>query len=165
MRYDTERYIKNSIENHKIGEYSSIKMMNFYNQTSMKDGSHLEMAGFKYENQKGLVVVAYQYYKDRKPVKEDNNIISNTTFIRLDTAQCRAILTNYTQLDWKLKNDMPYADEQISEDFTISDDLYISLTKAKGRMVPSDVYLWIKGEKYTIAIDALLITIEDFMKW
>ncbi len=165
VRYDTERYIKTSIETHKTGAYNSLKIMSLYNQTSMKDGTHLEMAAYKYDNQKGLVIVAYQYYKDRKPAKEENNVISNTAFVKLDTAQCRAILTNYIQLETKLKAEIPKNEEEIFADYTVCDDLFISMSKAKGAMIPSDIYLWIKGEKYTIATDAMLNNLEDFMKW
>jgi hypothetical protein len=131
----------------------------------MKDGSHLEMTGYKYNTQKGLVIAAYQYYKDRKQFKDDNTILSNTFFIKLDTAQCRTILTNYNQLESKIKLEMPNTEEEVYIDFTVSDELFISMRKAKGSMTPNDVYLWIKGEKYTIASDALLNNLEDFLKW
>ena len=165
VRYDTERYLKTNVERHKTGEYSQLKIMSLYNQTSMKDGSHLEMAGYKYENHKGLVMVAYQYYKDRKPTKDDNNVISNTAFVKLDTAQCRTILTNCSELETKLKNEIPKSEEEIFADFTVSDDLFISMVKAKGSQIPSDIYLWIKGEKYTMNIEAWTTTLEEFMKW
>jgi hypothetical protein len=165
VRYDTERYIKNNIEIHKTGEYSSIKIISLYNQTSMKDGSRLEMTGYKYNNQKGLVISAYSYYKDRKKFKEDNTVLSNTAFILLDTVQCRTILTNYNQLEAKLKTENPGSEEEIFMDFTVSEDLFFSMQKAKGGGVSNDVYLWIKGEKYTIASDALLNNMEDFLKW
>jgi hypothetical protein len=60
---------------------------------------------------------------------------------------------------------MPNTEEEVYIDFTVSDELFISMRKAKGSMTPNDVYLWIKGEKYTIASDALLNNLEDFLKW
>ncbi len=165
VRYDTERYIKNTIETHKSGEFSNVKILSLYNQTSMKDGTHLKMTAYKYDNQKGLIIAAFQYYLDRKKTKDDGNVNTNTAFIRLDTMQCRAILNNYSKLETRIKKDVPQLEEEIHEDFTVSDELFISFAKSKHGDVPNYLALWIKGEKYTLSTDALLNNLEDFMKY
>ena len=139
--------------------------MSLYNQANKKDGTHLEMTAYKHMNKKGLLISAHQYYKDRKHGKDDTDVLTNTAFINLDTTQCRAIMNNYSQLEMKIKNENLQVEEEISIDYAVSNDLFISLDKTKGTSVPGDVSLWVKGEKYMMTSEALLATLEDFLKY
>jgi len=165
VRYDTERYIKNNIESHQTGDFTSVRMMTLYNQANNKDGTHLEMTAFKYKDKKGLLISAHQYYKDRKKAKEEGDAITNTAFIILDTTQCRAIINNYNLLETKIKKENAQVDEEIFIDYTVSSELYLSLGKSKGTSIPGDIALWVKCEKYMLSTEALLATLDDFMKY
>jgi hypothetical protein len=166
VRYDTERYIINNIESHQTGDFISIRIMTLYNQANNKDGTHLEMTAYKYQDKKGLLISAHQYYKDRKRAKKDDtDVLTNTAFITLDTTQCRAIINNYNLLETKIKKENAQVDEEVFVDYTVSPDLYISSEKSKGTSIPGDIALWVKGEKYMLSTEALLATLDDFMKY
>lgn len=163
-RYLTEKYIKTNIENHKVGEFSSIKSFTIFKGTSVDGASYLELTGYKYGSTKGLVIGTDKYYTDRKKYKGDNTVVAKIDYITLNTAQCNSILDNYSELQDKISNEKPRMSEEIYHDYTVSDDLFISYRRSSSA---NSVYidLWIKGEKFTITTSSFVRKLNKFMEY
>lgn len=169
-RYITERYIKTGIETHKETEFSSIKTYTIYKGTaygaSGKAGpSYIELTGYKYENNKGLIIGADKYYSDRKKFAEDQTQITAYSYIELSLSQCQAIIDNYKLLVNKIKKEKPGKYEEIYHDYTVSKDLFISYRKTVLKTTVNYIDLWIKGEKYTISTDKIIDNLDRFIKY
>lgn len=164
-RYITEKYIKTNIENHKRGDFSSIRTYSIYQQEDFKTGSYLEFTGYKYESKKAMIIGADKYYKARQKFIGDNTVIAEVNYIELDMKQCQSILDNYKILEDKLKNEGTISSEEVYQDFTVSNDMFISLKK--GGMISGTfyIYVWIRGDKYSIETDALIRKLKKFMNY
>lgn len=163
-RYITERFIKTNIENHNVGEFSSIKTFTIFKGTSFGGGSYLELAGYKYGTTKGLVIGADKYYLARQKFKGDNTIIAQIEYIELSFDQCNSILGNYSELQDKISAEKPRMNEEIYHDYTVSKDLFISYRKSSAS---NSLYidLWIKGEKYSIATSSFINKLNKFIEY
>lgn len=164
-RYITERYIKTNIEKHSEGDFSTIKTYSIFKGVSYGGGAYLELTGYKYNNKKELVIGADRYYMARKKFPGDQTTIAEITYIDLTLAQCKAILDNYQVLQSKVKAAKPKINEEIYHDYTVSDDLFISYKRTSGRSSRGYIDFWIKGEKYSLATNAIIAKLEKFMSY
>ena len=164
-RYITEKYIKTSIENHTSGQFSSIKTYSIFKGTTFDGGSYLEFTGYKYNNNKALVIGADKYYLSRQKFKGDQTIIAEIVYIELSMAQCKDIIDNYKILLDKMKTESPRLNEEIYHDYTVSKDLFISYNKANISTSFSYMDFWIYGEKYCISTTRIINQLEKFMKY
>ncbi len=164
-RYITEQYIKTSIENHTIGEFSTIKTYSIFKGTSFDGGSYLEFTGYKCTNAKALVIGADKYYVSRQKFKDDQTMVAKIAYIELSMAQCAEIINNYSILLNKMKAEKPKLNEEIYHDYTVSKDLFISYNKANVNSSVSFMDFWIYGEKYRISTANVMKQLEKFMKY
>lgn len=164
-RYITEKQIKNSIENHKENEFSTIRTYTVFKGTSYGGGSYLELTGYKYDNKKALIIGADKYYMARKKFKGDNTVVADITYIELTLAQCKSILENYKVLQDKIKKEKPKMNEEIYHDYTVSDDLFISYRKSSGSSSVTYIDFWIKGEKYNVSTIKIMKKLEKFINY
>lgn len=164
-RYVTEKYIKTRVEPHITNAYSSVKLLHLYTGKCIGTESYLELTGYKKDSTKYLIVAADRYFMARKKIKSSPVGVGEVTFIQLTPAQCQAFIDNYQVLQVQIKPDKPGNKETYYRDFTISDDLFISLRKGYGGEPESQVDLWIKGERYTTDARTLLRNIQKFLTY
>jgi hypothetical protein len=165
-RYITEKYIKTKIENHNEGEFSTIKTYMIFKGYSYGGSAYLELTGYKYANNKALVLGADKYYKARQNYKGDQTIIADITYIELNLSQCKDIITNYKFLEEKIKTEKPRMSEEIYHDYTVSKDLFISYRTSSGSS-STITYLdfWIQGEKYRISSNSIIKKLNKFISY
>jgi hypothetical protein len=164
-RYITEKYFKTKIENHNVGEFSTIKTYTIFKGLSNGRRGYLELTGYKYANSKALVLGADKYYMARQKFKGDQTMIADITYIELNMAQCKDIITNYIILLDKIKSEKPKMNEEIYHDFTVSKDLFISYRKSSGGSSVFDIDFWIQGEKYPISTQKIIKKLNKFMNY
>lgn len=162
-RYLTEQYIKTQIEQHEENQFSSIKTYTIYKGVSNDGKSYLELTGYKYKNTKGLVIGADKYYNVGS--KNNPSYVANIKYIVLTNQQAQNIVDNFSILNDKIKREKPYKNEEIYHDFTVSDNLFISLKKS-GKISPSQyINFWILDEKFSITSYSVLENLKKFMKY
>ena len=164
-RYITERYIKNNVENHNEGNFSTIRTYSIFADVTTDKTGRLELTGYKYGSKKGLIIGADKNYLVREKNKSDYSIIKEVTFVELNLAQCQSILDNYQELENKIRAERPMVSEEVYHDFTVSPDLFISFRKALGHSTISNLDLWVKGEKYTISEMAIIKKLIKFINY
>lgn len=164
-RYITEKFIKTKIENHKVGEFSSIKTYTIFKGASYGGSAYLELTGYKYENKKALIIGVDKYYMARQKFKGDQTLIADITYIELTLEQCKSILEKHQILLDKIKSKKAIMNETINEDFTISENLFISFRKSYGNSSVSKINLWINGDKYVISRNILMRKLSKFINY
>lgn len=137
--YIAERYVKNKIESHVEGEFSTVTTKPlFKNSTSVPSGK-IELLGYKYKGAKGVVLTAYNSNLGMEDTK--------TIIIELTKEQCKTIVDKYDSLTMKSKKGRRLISETLYNDFTIAPGLFISIVKTS--TTPS-LFFWVKGDKYKI---------------
>jgi hypothetical protein len=164
-RYLTEQYIKTQIQKHEEGKFTNIKTYSVYKGTSLNKSSYLELTGYKYENAKALIIGADKYYEAKKNFKDDNTKIAKVEYVQLSIEQCQSILNNYTSLIDKIKAQKPQTNEEIYEDFDVSQDVFISYSISTNGLTVSYINLWIKGEKYTLNNATFIKKLKKFISY
>lgn len=164
-RYITERFIKTNVENHKEGNFSSIKTYSIFQGATITGGTYLELTGYKNGSTKGLVIGADKYYAARQKFKGDQTVIGNITFIELNLAQCNTILEKYKLLQQKIKSEKPKINEEIYSDYTVSKDLFISYKISSINKSVTYIDFWIDGEKYHIATKTIMKKLTKFINY
>lgn len=157
----TEQYIKNEVEKHTEGGFSSIKTYSIFKAASLNKTGFCDFTGYKYNDTKKLIIGADKYFFVQKNFKEDNTYKYKTDFIELTVEQCDAFLTNYKIIYDKIKTESVKGSKEVTHDYTLSKDIIISYKKS-GMNNPSQIDLWIKGTKFSY--DGLLI-IKSFKKF
>jgi len=163
-RYITERIIKNSIETHTPGEFSTIRTFSIYKLTDT-DKRYIEFTGYKYKDKKGKVIGGDRTYRVQKNFKEDNTRIVESDYVHLTENQCAEMLNNYRILQEKISREKKSKmNEEIYYDFTVSDDCFISVRKYT---TASTYYtnIWLKGEKYRVVGTDMVKSLEKFLKY
>lgn len=163
-RFITEQFIKTEIETHKTNEFSSIRLYSVYKK-KLKDVSFIELCGYKYNGNKGLVIAADKIKALKKEFKEDNAKLRKTKFIVLSVDQCQTILNNYHKLYEQIKNEKQHMSEDIFSDYTVSDELVISFKRRKRNQKMIEMDLWIGKEKYTVVTKEVISKIERFINY
>jgi hypothetical protein len=164
-RYITEKQIKTKIENHKENQFSTIRTFTVFKGTSYGGGSYLELTGYKYGNNKALIIGADKYYMARKKFQSDNTVIADITYIELTISQCKSIVENYKVLQDKIKKERPKMNEEIYHDYTVSEDLFIGYRKSSGNSMVTYINFWVKGEKYRVSTLSIIKNLEKFINY
>lgn len=163
-RFITEKYIKTNIEIHKEGQFSTIKTYSIFKGISIGGGKYLELTGYKYANQKALVIGADSYCIEKPNYKGDHSIIADIAYIELNLEQCKNLMDNYKVMLDKIKDEKPGNNEEVYYDYTVSDDLFISFRKISTSN-PTYIDFWIKGEKFTISTTTIMKKFDKFMNY
>lgn len=167
----TEHFIKNFVEKHNEGEYSTIKTCLIFSGPAISGGS-LELTGHKYRNEKNLVIAASQSYSS-VPAQEQGTqtqVLRETeaAYIQLTFNQAKLLTENYKVLEEKIKNEQPKAGETIYHDFTASPDLFVSYNRSY-RTLPNQsatyMHLWVKGKKCTVYSSQIVKQLEEFLSY
>ncbi|MCX6272983.1 MAG: hypothetical protein NTU44_17565 [Bacteroidetes bacterium] len=161
-KYITERYLKNTIETHKTGEYSNLKTIPVFSGMTVNKNAYLELTGYSLNETKGLVIGSERVYLIRSRSKDDKLVAAETTFIELTADQCKLIIDNYNTLENQITGDKRKGREEIYRDFTISNDLFISFHKGKGELRPIYLHLWIKGMNHKVDAKRFIKSLEKF---
>lgn len=169
-RYITEKHIKNNIEKHEVGRQSSIKTYNIFRGNTNTTGRYLELTGYKINNEKGLVIGADRSYVTRKISNPNGGSVETVIyidFIDLNFDQVKSILTNYTQLQQKIKKEKPRPNEETYHDYTVSDDCFISFRKTGNGSSSGTEYIniWVKGEKYPLLTSQFIKKLQKFTEY
>lgn len=164
-RYITEQQIKNRIESHKIGDFSTIRTFNLFQGFTFDGSSYLEMTGYKYGMDKGLIIGADKYYLARQKFPGDNTRIAEIIYIELSFDQCNAIMTNAKALVEKINTESPKSNETVYHDYTVSKDLFVSYKKSFTSSNPVYLDLWIKGEKFSIEAETMFKKLKKFLNY
>lgn len=171
----TEGFIKNTIEKHTEGEYSTIKTCLIFSGPALSGGS-LEFTGYKYRGEKNLVIAASQSYSQNSasaPVKgqtPQTQVLreTETDFIQLTYNQAKLLTENYKALEEKIKNEQPKTGETVYHDFTANQDLFVSYRRSfrtPANQTTTYVDLWVKGKKFTVYSSQIIKQIEDFLNY
>ena len=163
-RYITERYIKNNIEQHKEGEYSTIRTYIIYHGAASNGSRYLEFTGYEYQGRKALVIGTDRLTLERKKFKEDNTVLVTSEFTRLSLAQAQLILNHYEELIKRLQSEKVKKGEAVYHDFTLSSEVFISFKKVKGINGKDTIHFWIKGEKYSLMQGKIIQRLRDFVR-
>ncbi len=186
-RLHTEGYIKNNIQKHYKGGFNDIQIYLIKQQPIKgkkgKGGGYIELVGYKYNNEAGLVFALDKKGMVRKSFLEDDGYITPfgvTHYYKILTiAECKEILTKYNQLLELAKEDNRVIDisNTIHFDYTLSDDFYFSIEKIKRNKnyYKSYVHFWVSGQKYTlfqyldgatgVVEKGVMNDINSFIKW
>ncbi len=164
-RYITEYYIKNNIEKHTEGEFSTIKTYSIFKGATSNANAYLELTGYKYTNTKALVIGADRYYLARQKFKGDQTVIADISYFELTENQCRDILTNYKILQDRIKREKPRINEEIYHDFTVSKNLFISFRKSSYDSKTGFIDFWINGEKFKLSTSKIIKKLNKFMEY
>lgn len=164
-RYITERYVKNNIEKHTEGNFSNIRTYKIYRGGTANPGRYLELTGYKYNGNKGLVIGTDRVSKARKKFVDDNTYLVTSEFTELTFAQAQSILDQYKILVSKLKSEKVIKEESVYHDYTVSTDVFISFKKTKSRKGDNNLNIWIRGEKYTLSLQTTIKRLQKFVKY
>jgi len=173
-RLHTENYIKNNIENHVINEFSEIQTFTFFQGDipgiNNKGGGYIELVGYKYNNDEGLVISSDKYGITEKIFKEDPGTItvySNFNIISLE--DCKKIIEKYEIL--KQKGDEVSHKGKNNQtqyfDYTISKDLFISIEiiNKKSYQHYHVLHFWIDENKYSLDVIEIIDNLTSFINW
>lgn len=166
----TESFIKNFVEEHKEGEFSSIKTCLIFKGPAI-NGGMIELTGYKYGMSKNLVIAASESYSTpaaRGQAQPTQSVKKETAFIQLTSDQAKLIVENYKALEAKIKGEQPIVNEIIYHDFTASSNLFVSYSRSSlsyGSQATNYMHLWIKGNKFTISSTEVVKRLEAFLKY
>lgn len=164
-RYITEQYIKTEIEDHKINTYSQIKTYSIFKGVTTSRQQYVEFTGYKYNNQKGLVIGADRVYALRERFPNEAAKMVVVDYIKLTEEECKQIIDNYDKLVAQLTSEKPKMHEEIYADFTVNQNLFISLRKAGEPNELLYIHLWINKEKYSLSTYTLMRKLKEFLKY
>lgn len=148
----TEEYIKNNIEDHNPRSTSSIRTYSIYkSQTTTSTTRYLELTGYKYNGQKGLVIGADLYGRSGAPLTGLPIEQVRITYVVLTEEQCRQMLEKEVVIKGELKS-APRAttSEEAYSDYTVTEDVFISYRKTASRSNPTYIDIWVGGHKYSM---------------
>lgn len=170
-RYITERYIKNRIEQHTVGEQSEIKMWWIFDNQVTGDNTYTEFVGYEYNGERGLVIGADWLSNPRDLFLGDNTISVMHNIIQLDMAECKAILDNYSILLQKSRANIATKNEFVYHDYTVNEELFISFRTRGSKTGMSStssqlntiIDFWIRGDKYLVNGKQLVKGLGEFI--
>lgn len=166
-RYITERYIKNDIEVHTPGTTSGIRTYSIYkSMQSSSSNRYVELTGYKFNDQKGLVIGADRYYRT---VGRSTGIpidLAQYTYVALSESEARAMHDHIEVIRNKVKSEAkPKPSEEVYSDYTVNKDLFISVRRSAATSGKTYIYLWVKGEKYTLTSTTLPKKLKKFLDY
>ncbi|WP_159468309.1 hypothetical protein [Dyadobacter sp. 3J3] len=166
-RYITERHIKTDIEKHEVGKQSNIRTYSIFKGNTIGMSRYIELTGYKLNGEKGLIVGADRNYITRVKYKGAVAVseYTNVDFIHLNIDQTKSILSNYSVLVEKIKNEKPQVNEEVYYDFTVSKDCFISFRRTNMGNNTEYIYFWINGEKYQLRTAVLINRLKKFVAY
>lgn len=163
-RLVTEQFIKNEVEKHENKEFSSIRIYSLYKK-KLSDVTFIELSGYKYNNEKKLVITVDKLSALKKAFKEDETKLRKIRFVVLDEEQCKGILNSYLDLRIRIENEKQKRSEDIYSDYTVSKDLFVSFKRMNKNQRMEKMDLWINGEKYTVVTKEIINKLNKFIEY
>ena len=171
-RLGTEGYIKNNIETHLVNEFSEIQTFTIFQGDIVgvegKGGGYIELVGYKYNNEEGLVISS-----DKGGIQKKSGVIKPegiTKFYNvLSLNDCKMIIEKYEVLKQKGEDSLKKRKKNntLYFDYTISEDLFISIEHVNKGM--SDyltiLHFWIQGQKYSLNSYQIIDDLTSFINW
>jgi len=165
-RYITEQYIKTSIEEHAPESLSTIRTYTIYRGIQTTATSrYVELTGYKYKGRKGLVIGADRYYRTTARMTGYPVDVAAITYVELTEAETRAMLENISVIRSELKGDKALMNEEVYHDYAVNGDVFISVRRSASTSGSYSVYLWIRGEKYTLPASTLPKQLKRFLDY
>jgi hypothetical protein len=162
----TESFIKNYVEKHEPGEFSTLKTCQLF-ITPTLNGGYLELTAYKYNSKKALVISASENFS--QPAQgQPKTIQGKTVFIQLSIEQAKAISDNYQALISRINEAQPILNETVYHDYTASSELFISYRRSYStfaKQAANYVDLWINGNKFTVHSSEIMKKIDAFLKY
>jgi len=165
MRSITEQQIKTNVESHIPNEFSSIRTYSIFKGSSIDKSAYIELTGFKYRGQTGLMIGADKYYLARKKFAKDSSKIAKIRYLILNKDEVKSILVNYRQLLERIKDQKISRNEEVYYDFTVNKYLFVSFHKIKFKSMGNTIDFWIDGDKYTLNTKTIIGKLEKFMRY
>jgi len=175
----TEHYIKTKVQEHSVGEYSSLKTYPLYKQNHYSKG-HFELIGFSNDQTKSLVIGVGKYPKMHFTAPTtyeqqlagvinipsvDSDVLSDTAYVELSPVQCKAIMDGFKELKSRMKSQKMKSGVVYTEDFTVTKDFFISYKKSPVSSGGRTLDLWVKGEKYAVPTAIFMQKLTDFLAY
>ncbi|TKT94146.1 hypothetical protein [Dyadobacter frigoris] len=126
---------------------------------------YIELTGYKFNSEKGLVIGADRSYVPRAKYKGDVSEFTNVEYIHLNIEQTKSILFNYALLLEKIKKEKPRMNEEVYHDFTVSNHCFISFRKTNAGSGSEYIYIWINGEKYQLRTAVFINRLKKFVEY
>jgi hypothetical protein len=165
-RYITEQYIKTNIEEHVPKSLSTIRTYSIYkSMQTTTTNRYIELTGYKYQGRKGLVIGADRYYRTAARATGLPVDVAAVTYVELTEAEARDMEENIAVIRTKLKADKAAMSEEVYHDFTVNGDVFISVRRSASSSGSTYVYLWVKGEKYTMPASTLPKKLKKFLDY
>jgi len=144
----TENYLKNNIQHHKVGAYSTVKYRLYSRNIGAKSNVKVEILGYKYEDTKGLLIGAVNKI-NLKTQYQNIVVLSNKKVIELTVKECELIIAKKDEINKKFNAIKTKKNENKTIDYTVNNQFVIgySLNSINSNII---IDLWIKGEKYTV---------------
>lgn len=163
----TEQYIKTEVEQHDPQARSSIRTYSIYKSpVSSTSTKYLELTGYKYNGTKGLVLGADRYVRYRAKLTGMPVAGTEVTYIVLTEAECQSMLDREPVIKTAVKTAAKaMASEEVYEDYTVNDRLFMSYRKYSGVSTPTKIDLWVEGHKYTLPANTFLKKLRKFMAY
>jgi len=180
----TEHYIKVYKQEHKLKEFSNIRIKQIYSNEDYDNSidSYIEFAGVKYNNQKFLVVGIAKITAEQDMM--ENDIASNASevsdaptsetpvkyqnglsYATLSVEQCMDIVEKIEDLQKRIKSERTELNENVYFDYTVADDLIISVMKNSDNSTSEFISIWIKGQKHSVRTVDLSNALQSFLKY
>jgi len=163
-RLVTEQFIKNEIEKHENKKFNSIRIYSLYNK-KLSDVTFIELSGYKYNNEKKLVITVDKLSALKKSFKDDETKLRKIRFVVLDVEQCKGILNTYLDLAIRIASEKQKRSEDIYSDYTVSKDLFVSFKRMSKNQRMEKIDLWINGEKYTVVTNEIINKLNKFIEY
>jgi hypothetical protein len=163
----TEQYIKTEVEQHEPRARSSIRTYSIYKSpVSSTTTKYVELTGYKYNGVKGMVLGADRYTRYRAKLTGMPVAGIEVTYVILTEAECQAMLDFEPVIRAALKSaPRGGAGEEVYEDYTVKEGVFISYRKYVGMSSPTKIDLWIDGHKYTLPANTFLKKLRKFMAY
>lgn len=166
-RYITEQYIKNNIETHERGALSNIRTYSIHQQATKSTASrYVELTGYKYHGQKGMVIGVDRYYRTAARQTGLPMDMTAYTYVVLTEAEAKAMHNNIATIRGEIKAEArPRYGEEVYVDYTVNENVFISVRRTAGNSRTTVIHLWVKGEKYTLKFSSFPKKLKKFLDY
>jgi hypothetical protein len=152
----TEDYIRNKIQEHKIGNYSQMKL--FPIDLKCKNFKRLDTYAYLYDDKKN---VFFFYTGTNNDICESKNYCD---YIIIDEKQISEICTKFNDLESKRKSNKYIGGEIYTIEYSISDRLRICLRSESSWGSSSEIEFWFDGAKYILDAKVTIELFDKFLK-
>jgi hypothetical protein len=146
VRPSSVPYLKNEIQDHPIGQYSTIRSLVLIQTIATSEEDQFELLAYKKPGEKGLLLSGSKH----SPYK-----ISDTRYLLpvlhhavITEAQARVLYDSIDELMVRMKAETPQRSETVWHDFTVNDRVYVSV---KTGYRDYDYAFWVNGDRFLVS--------------